>query len=177
MIDLSFNMQKELGKNVCKKMGNCFKIQTIILTGCSQFGEEHLQNIVTGDSGKQKVDGFQFLKILKLGGLEQVGDNQLIRLLNICPNLTFLEINKMEKITEYSVQQIPKICKNIEKIMLNFTPNIGDPELKNIQSAEPKIQFIRNINKYSDPKDDGLRMPYPNESKLKVKKAKKKKKK
>jgi F-box/leucine-rich repeat protein 2/20 len=54
---------------------------------------------------------------------------------------------------------------------------LADEALAEAAKQNPRIQFIRNINKDTDPKDDGLRMPLVHESKLKVKKAKKKKKK
>jgi F-box and leucine-rich repeat protein 2/20 len=60
---------------------------------------------------------------------------------------------------------------------MNFTTEINDESLGEIKKNYPHITIIRVVNKETDPKDDGLRMPYPHESKTKVKKAKKKKKK
>jgi F-box/leucine-rich repeat protein 2/20 len=44
---------------------------------------------------------------------------------------------------------------------MNLTPNISDPVLTEKRNQNPNINFIRNINKMTDPKDDGLRMPLP----------------
>lgn len=64
--------------------------------------------------------------------------------------------------------------------MINFTPNITDEKIevvKNELNKERKknVNIVRNINKMTDPADDGLRMPLPLAS-LKIKKPKKKKK-
>lgn len=60
---------------------------------------------------------------------------------------------------------------------MNFTVGITDKELEEFMANNKSIKIIRNIVKMTDPKDDGLRMPYPHESKVGKKKKKKKKKK
>jgi F-box/leucine-rich repeat protein 2/20 len=64
--------------------------------------------------------------------------------------------------------------------MINFTPNITDEKIEFIKSELSKdgkkgLNIIRNINKMTDPTDDGLRMPIPLAS-MKIKKPKKSKK-
>lgn len=63
----------------------------------------------------------------------------------------------------------------LERVFLNFTTSLGDDELEDLRLNNPKVSFLRNINKFTDVKDDGLRMPFPPIN-LKKKKKKKKKK-
>ena len=57
-----------------------------------------------------------------------------------------------------------KAIPNLEIISINFTPEISDAYLQEKRSEYPKVNIIRTINKMTDPKDDGLRMPLPLES-------------
>jgi F-box/leucine-rich repeat protein 2/20 len=64
--------------------------------------------------------------------------------------------------------------------MINFTPNITDEKIEAVKQEMNKegkrvVSIVRNINKMTDPADDGLRMPLPLAS-MKIKKPKKKKK-
>lgn len=64
--------------------------------------------------------------------------------------------------------------------MINFTPNITDQKIEAVRGELSKqgkkaANIVRNINKMTDPADDGLRMPLPLAS-MKIKKPKKKKK-
>ena len=42
--------QKEITKNVPKKIGNCAKLQQLILTGSNHFNDESLQQIANGNN-------------------------------------------------------------------------------------------------------------------------------
>jgi len=62
-------------------------------------------------------------------------------------------------------------------LSINFTPEISDAFLNEKRGEYSKVNIIRNINKMTDPKDDGLRMPLPLESVVMQRPKKKKKKK
>jgi len=69
---------------------------------------------------------------------------------------------------------------NLKQLLINFTPNISDEKIELVRQelnkeGKKNIKIIRNINKMTDPADDGLRMPLPLAS-MKIKKPKKKKK-
>lgn len=69
---------------------------------------------------------------------------------------------------------------NLKQLLINFTPNITDEKIDAARQEFNKdmkrtVRIIRNINKMTDPADDGLRMPLPLAS-MKIKKPKKKKK-
>jgi len=46
-------------------------------------------------------------------------------------------LNNLEKISETTLQNITKYAPEIEKVFLNFTPNISDIELAEMQKNFP----------------------------------------
>lgn len=68
-------------------------------------------------------------------------------------------------------------CHRLEILNLNFTPNISDQKIMDKRALLPSLNIVRNINKMTDTKDDGLRMPLPLKSVVMQRPKKKKKKK
>ena len=83
--------------------------------------------ILPGDDEKhRKPDGiFEKLEIVKLGGLDTISDGGLTRFLGSCPNLRYIEINNLRKLTDYVLQGLVKL-PTLQKIMMNFTPEISN---------------------------------------------------
>lgn len=86
------------------KVGSCNRLESLILTGCTNVGDEGINKLVLSD--RPKAEGFPEMKVLKLGGLKDVSEGSLLKLIQICPSVTFLEINNMERLTDYALSQI-----------------------------------------------------------------------
>ena len=173
-LDISFNPSKEINNQLMTKIGMCLSLQTLILTGCEYLGDEGMNNIFKGDIVKGKpVEGLQHLKVLKVGGLVNVGD-KIYQLLKRCPSLHFVELNNLQSLTQHFLDQI-KSLTYLRTVHINFTPNITDEKIKQVRETAKHLNIVRNITKMTDPNDDGLRMPIPLAS-MKIKKPKKKKK-
>ncbi|KAL4449212.1 hypothetical protein ABPG74_015594 [Tetrahymena malaccensis] len=174
-LDLSFMTNEEASKHVMEKIGDCRQLEQLILTGTANIEDSGISQMINGTSNVKKAPTFQFLKTIKLGGLKSLTNGQLSKLFQITPNLEFAELNNLENISEEVLVTLIKYCQNIQRIFINFTPSIGDVELEEIKQQNPDVLIVRNINKFTDVKDDGLRMPFPPVN-LKKKKKKKKKK-
>jgi len=59
-LDLSFMTQKTM-KDTAIKIGNCPKLETLILSGSNHFDDAALVNIVTGEDAIRKPEGFSKL--------------------------------------------------------------------------------------------------------------------
>lgn len=124
-----------------------------------------------------KFDHLRNLEVLKLGGLSTISESSLITLITKAPNLKLLDLNGLDKLTDYALNLIVKSLPNLENLLINFTPNVSQTVIEDLKQIKPKINIIRNINGYSNPADDGLRMPLVPKKIVLKKKAKKKKKK
>ncbi|EGR27769.1 hypothetical protein IMG5_189420 [Ichthyophthirius multifiliis] len=175
-LDVSFMPQQEINKNIMDKIGNCRKLQQLVLTGSINIDDNGIYGLISGQQNVKKIPIFQHLQILKLGGLKHLTNGSLIKLFQITPNLQFLELNNLESITQECINSLIKFVPKLERVFLNFTPAITDAELQEFKTTNPHINFLRNINKQTDPKDDGLRMDFPLVNMKKPKKKKKKKK-
>lgn len=71
------------------KVGNCGSLETLILTGCSAITDESIMNLINGEKGKGKPEGFPSMKILKIGGLINFSDS-IHNLIRKCPTLDLL---------------------------------------------------------------------------------------
>jgi hypothetical protein len=60
--------------------------------------------------------------------------------------------------------------------LINQTPLISPQILIDAKQSKPKLKIVRHVIKNTDPKDDGLRIPYIPVSKVLKKPSKKKKK-
>lgn len=76
------------------KVGNCPLLETLILTGCSAVTDESIMNLINGEKGKAKPEGFPDLKVLKIGGLVNFSDS-IHNLIRRCPVLELLEVNNL----------------------------------------------------------------------------------
>ena len=72
---------------------------------------------------------------------------------------------------------IIKYLQNLEIVLINQTPGISENVLTELKNSKQKLKIVRNINSYTNPKDDGLRMPFISKKIVLKKKGKKKKKK
>jgi len=76
-----------MNKNVLKKVGNCAKLETLILNGSTSFGDDGIGQLAHGDDLKFKPEGFSKLKLFKVSGIDGISDNGLLKILSISPNL------------------------------------------------------------------------------------------
>ena len=96
-----------------------------MLTGCEKISDEGINILMTGEKGKPKQpEGFTNLKTLKIGGLFNISD-QLHNVFKKCPNISFLEANNLERLSDNFIDQM-KNYPGPKRILLNFTPNISD---------------------------------------------------
>lgn len=111
-----------------------------------------------------------------MGGLSSISDNNLPTLVIKAPNLKYLELNGLDKITDYGFNTITKNLNNLEILLINITPLISQVLIEETKISRPKLKIIRHLVHMSNPKDDGLRMPLIPNNVLKKKPGKKKKK-
>jgi F-box/leucine-rich repeat protein 2/20 len=172
-LDLSFNPLPDINNALMLKVGNCAQLEALILTGCSTISDEAISNLINGEKAKGKSEGLSNLKILKVGGLVNLSDS-VNNLVKRCLVLELFEANNLEKLTDAFLDHI-KLHPTLNRLLINFTPNITEAKIAEVREANKNLRIIRNIVKMTDPADDGLRMPLPPAS-LKKKKPKKKKK-
>ena len=177
-LDISFNNGKDLNDAFMLKLGSCKELQSLFLTGCSRISDHWMNQLMNGDPthNHNQIEGMPKLEVLKLGGLQNIGNNGLNHVANLAVNVQFLELNNLEKLTEMVIENILKNMQNLKIIHLNFTPNVDEKFLQEKQAQYPGVKIIRNINKLTDIKDDGLRMPLPLKSIVEKRPKKKKKK-
>ena len=172
-LDISFN-REEVNNSLMAKVGNCCRLEELILIDCRNLTDESVNLLIFGEKGKGKSpEGFKFLRVLKLSGLSELSDT-LHNLLKRCPALESLDVNNLERLTDPFLDHLKNHPK-LERVILNFTPNISEGKLNEVRENNKRPLLIRNIIKMTDPNDDGLRMPLPLAS-MKKKKPKKKKK-
>ncbi|KRX05466.1 hypothetical protein PPERSA_04503 [Pseudocohnilembus persalinus] len=156
-IDLSQCPQKEIGKEVCKILGTCTKLQEIVFTGSANILDDGIQALTSYDDPKFKSLGFTDLKTVKLGGLEQISETTLGKLFQMSPALQTVELNNVEKISEYTLAQITKNCQNIKTVLLNFTPNLVEKKWENLSSddeeeVQHEQQHVQQEQQKEEPK-------------------------
>jgi hypothetical protein len=121
---MSFNPNKDINNTLMIKVGMCFNLQSIILTGCEYISDEGMNNLIYGDKLKGKTpEGFEHLHTLKIGGLVSISD-QLYQLIKRCPSLAFLECNNLERLSDHFLEQL-KSLGHLKTVLINFTPNIS----------------------------------------------------
>jgi len=103
----------------------------------------------------------------------------LVEILKLTQAIEHLEVPKCERITEFSINKLLEVCPNLKFLDVNGIPVVSYAMLDEIMKAHPKLLMKRH--KYQDQdfkKDNGLRIPrlLP-EKKKKGKKGGKKKKK
>ncbi|CAK85793.1 unnamed protein product (macronuclear) [Paramecium tetraurelia] len=165
-LDLSFIPTKDISDSVISATSLCTNIHTLILSGSTNIS----------DSSVGRLSSLHKLKQLKLGGIQYLADNTLVYIAQSCNKLEMLELNNCSKLGEQGLEGILKALPHLQVISINFTPEIQDPFLQEKRNEYPKVNIIRTINKMTDPKDDGLRMPLPLESVVMQRPKKKKKK-
>ncbi|CAD8099386.1 unnamed protein product [Paramecium sonneborni] len=168
VLNKKWNIQiykKDINDSVISATSFCSNIHTLILSGSTNVS----------DSSVGRLSSLHKLKQLKLG------DNTQIYIAQSCSKLEMLKLNNCTKLGEQGLEEILQVLFYIyiifiqvlsilQVISINFTPEISDTFLQEKRNEYPKVNIIRTINKMTDPKDDGLRMPLPLENPKKKKK-------
>jgi F-box/leucine-rich repeat protein 2/20 len=176
VVDLSFNDREGFNNTLMPKIGSCPHLRLLILTGLPAISDEGINQLINGErkEGKfTKLEGFKALEEVRVGGLPNLSDN-LSHLFKVAPNIRSLEVNGLERLTDNFLEHA-KGLPRLEIVLLNFTGGISDQKVEEVRASHPRTRWVRNLVKPTDPKDDGLRMPYPPAG-LKKKKPKAKKK-
>ena len=61
------------------KLGCCKELQALHLTGCSKISDHSMSMLMNGDPAHNinQLEGMPKLEVLKLGGLQNIGNNGL----------------------------------------------------------------------------------------------------
>ncbi len=77
----------------------------------------------------------------------------------IAPNLKVLELNGVDKLTDFGLNTLVKYLIKLETVLINLTPNVDQKTIDELVAKNPGIHIVRHTVKMSDPTDDGLRIP------------------
>jgi hypothetical protein len=180
--DVSNMTQKEFGNDALKAIGCCGNLTQLSISGCTNIGFDGMNGLLHGDKDPQgvpykKEDGLKHLMEFRMAGTSLDSDGAVTKLLQHSPELEILDLNNFKALSESSMTVICKALPNLRIMQLNFTEGIAEPFLVEMMATYPDIKFLRTINTYSDPLDNGLRVRLPlKKKKKKAKKGGKKKK-
>jgi hypothetical protein len=100
-----------------------------------------------------------YLHTVKLASCN-IGDMALVDVLKVTQAIEHLEVTKCERITEFSINKVLELCPNIKFLDVNGIPVVSYAMLDEIMKAHPQLLMKRH--KYQDQdfkKDNGLRIP------------------
>ena len=108
----------------------------------------------------EKTEKYQSLRVLKLCGIKDLKDTTIGKISHKSPNITFLDLNGVQTLTDQALTELASLPL-LKTVFLNGTQTLSVPALDQYKKANPTVTVVRDIVKMSDPKDCGLRIPYP----------------
>ena len=108
-----------------KSMGECFKIQSIDLTGSRAIGDDFFNNLMNGEQvldGIKTKPGLPELHTLKVNFLIRIMDGSVQKVLQGAPKIENLEMPGCENMTEYGIDSIFKNFRTLTFIDINHIP-------------------------------------------------------
>ena len=112
----------------------------------------------------------------RMGALKAHSEAGVIKLCNTSPNIEILDLNGFNALGEIGLSLVCKALPKLRVVLINFTDKISNTYLAELAPAHPNVNFARATITHSDPKDTGLRVPFPKiQTGKKKKKGKKKK--
>lgn len=93
--------------------------------------------------------------------LPATGDYQFPKVCSRCPVLERLVVCSNPSLTDVSLTQILRACKDLVQVNINMCNGIDQKALEEIQAANPSVQILRPNRVGSDQRDDGLRVWLP----------------
>ena len=150
-------------------IATCNNLKSLNLSGCIHLTDVGIMNLCKGT-------GFPHLNTVKLAGLSQLGETCVLRFLAMAPKIHLLDVNSLINLSDQFISTMLKDFSQLETLLINQTPLISPQILIDAKQSKPKLKIVRHVIKNTDPKDDGLRIPYIPVSKVLKKPSKKKKK-
>jgi len=186
--DLSFLTQKEFNNETLKHVGNCLKLKKFNISGSSCITDEGFNHFIHDFTAQfpispqihKDINQAKHLRDLtdfRMSGFKGLGESMLYRIAQVAPNIEILDINGVSNLSEAIFGVCVKELPMLQVVTMNFTEHISQPFLDELKHQHPGTKFIRTVVKFSDPNDNGLRMPLPVVKKEKKKKKAPKKKK
>lgn len=110
--DGSLMDQEGLDSKFIASLAYAFKLEELDLSGCTNLPDDgfHLmcKGVVKNEDDQEIYPGFDYLRTLKLNGVKNLTDHNLLKICAMAKCLSHLEITKCESLTEYSIEMIVK---------------------------------------------------------------------
>lgn len=116
--------QESFKSDVFLKLGLCFGLESLDLSGCRGLDDTAFTNMSKCEQlvdGKMVATGLPCLKVVKINytGCTDFG---LVTLCKLAPNIEHLELNRLETLTEYSLKFVFKELPQLKLLDTNGVP-------------------------------------------------------
>lgn len=170
--------QPEMKNDFLQKLGQCWSLEFVDISGCSNIEDQGILFLVKGEvqlrAGLAAVNpGLIKLSTLKAGNTKMT-DHGFTQTLKQCPNLVHLEVNSCD-LTEDGVKNLVKEVPHLKFLDLSSIAGITLKLLEEIKTKKPDLLLRQYRSEKFDAKDNGLRVPRRVIEKEKKKGKKKKK--
>ena len=155
-----------------KALAGCENLSYLSLGGLKGVYEDTFSHITGGklqlnlyiliekDSSNSFLD-FKKVKILNLGNNPEANDFCLTKLVAACTKVENVNLSCCMGFKDANLAHILKNCKQLNKIILNNSPQLKEKPLRELQSQYPFVQIVREFRRYQKLKDDGLKVKLP----------------
>ncbi|XP_074307028.1 F-box protein At3g58530 [Silene latifolia] len=96
------------------------------------------------------------LEILNLNGCQKISDKGIEAITSACPTLRVFSVYWNVRVTEVSIQNLVKYCKNVIDLNLSGCKNISDRSMQLIADSYHELESL-NITRCIKITDDGLK--------------------
>ena len=182
--EAALNDQESFNSSFFEVLGQCWNLETLDVTGSKGIDDEG-GRLITAQSvtymNETIKPGLQYCHTLKING-STISDATLPSIIKAMPDLQHIELCKCEAVGEFGINSILQNCPNLIYLDLNKVPVATGSAtygfLDELKKTNPDLLIRRNVHVDDDfKKDNGLRVPRRIVEKKKKKKKKKGKKK
>lgn len=129
----SVNVVPFTGEDVELITKNCLNLQELSLTQKQNITDKSIFEIAKNCSGK--------LRKLCLDGCKKLTDASVIAVVDLCPNLQYLSLSNLPKLSNVSMKYI-SCCSNLESIILQKNPRITNRFVAAVGKKCTSLRYI-----------------------------------
>jgi len=178
--EAALNDQESFNGSFFEVLGFCWNLETLDVTGSHGIEDEagrQLTNATLSFGNDTIKPGLQYCHTLKMNGAN-LSDATLPTVIKSMPNLEHVELCRCEQIGEFGIKNLLENCPKLIYLDINKVPIVSYAFLDELKTTHPNLLVRRNLHQDLDfKKDNGLRVPRRIITKKKKKKKKKGKKK